>query len=105
VVAYLWFLPITYNRMVYLCVADKRMHDRRAWYSKPGKKPTKEVPPNVDALVHAATLAAHDLAVAEFGCLLYSKGGVATAEPSQKACLRYRTGDIGMTARVVLLFT
>jgi hypothetical protein len=37
--------------------------------------------------------------------LLYSKGGVATAEPSQKACLRYRTGDIGMTARVVLLFT
>jgi hypothetical protein len=75
--------------------------------SKPGKKPAKEVPPNVDAVVHAATLAAHDLAVAEFGprCLLYSKGGVATAEPSQKACLRYRTGDIGMTARVVLLFT
>ena len=73
VVAYLWLLPITYNRMVYLCVADKRMHDRRAWYSKPGKKPTKEVPPNVDALVHAATLAAHDLAVAEFGPALLKR--------------------------------
>ena len=41
--------------------------------SKPGKKPAKEVPPNVDALVHAATLAAHDLAVAEFGPALLKR--------------------------------
>ena len=41
--------------------------------SKPGNKPAKEVPQNVDAVVHAATLAAHELDVAEFGprCLLY----------------------------------
>jgi len=60
--------------------------------SKPGKKPAKEVPPNVDAVVHAATLAAHDLAVAEFGprCLrghLLSRAGSRSACSTQKVAL------------------
>ena len=41
VVAYLWLLPITYNRMLCLCVADKRMHDRRAWYQQAWQKAGK----------------------------------------------------------------